>query len=178
MEVEAIEIDPEELFAGGYEDASVEVKKGRDDYCYVYWTQAQIYNFIHDDLAKAARGYEIVYHYQHDPSYFVFTYYADALRKVGKIDKAELVLHNSLTRLEKTDYPNIYWSLGWYAHLDGDYEETVHWGEESYVIDPELAVRFSMPPQRFLSRARMKKPWGGLVWGWLQSMRMKKKTRA
>jgi formylglycine-generating enzyme required for sulfatase activity len=139
LEVEDIGIDPAELFAGEYKDASGEVKRGRDDYLWVYWRQGWIYNAVYNDLANAVKGYEIVYRYHHNPSYSVFTTYEEVLRKIGEKNKAKQVLKNGLTRLPESDYPNIYWNLGWYYYLDGEYGETVRCGEKSYLIDPNLA---------------------------------------
>ena len=139
LEVEKFGIDPEELFAGEYEDASEEVKKGRDDYCYVLWLRGWIYDVVYHDPKKAATGYEMVYRYQYDPSHSVFTHFADVLWNLGKHEQAKQVLHNGITRLSESTHPHIYFNLGWYYYLDGEYEVTVLCGEESYKIDPELA---------------------------------------
>ena len=126
LEVEELGIDPGELFAGDYEDPSEEMQKGRHGYLLIYLKQAQIYNFIHKDPENAVIGYEIVYRYQQDPWSSDFIHYAEVLRKIGKKNDAEQVLKNGLTRLDESLHPHIYMNLGWYAYLDGEYEETVH----------------------------------------------------
>ena len=140
LEIEELGLDPAELFAGEYEDAMEEIKRGRDEYLYVYWYRGRIYTVAYKDIENALKAYDIVYRYQHNPSYFVFTYYAEALRKIGHKDQAEQVLLNGLTLLDQSNHPRIYLSLGRYAYIDGEYEKTVRCGEKSYVIDPDLAA--------------------------------------